>query len=61
MYFVLLRDSSNRLTLVWDVINGAIFLIGVFILVGGTYASIVSIKDKYAAGQIGSPFSCNYS
>lgn len=29
---------KKKLTWLWDIINGAIFVIGVFILVGGTYA-----------------------
>ena len=33
-------------------------LAGLFILVAGFYASVVSIKDAFATGEVGSPFSC---
>ncbi len=37
-----------------------VFLIvsGLFIVVTGTWAAAVSIKDAYATGNITSPFSC---
>jgi hypothetical protein len=33
-------------------------LAGLFILVAGFYASVVSIKDAFSSGEVGSPFSC---
>ncbi|KAI1380737.1 amino acid transporter [Hypoxylon crocopeplum] len=33
-------------------------VLGLFITVGGTYSTILSIKDAYATGLIGSAFSC---
>jgi hypothetical protein len=37
-----------------------VFLIvgGMFIMVTGTWAAALSIKDSYATGNINSPFSC---
>ncbi|KAI0477145.1 putative amino acid transporter [Xylariaceae sp. FL0804] len=35
-----------------------LILLGTFITVGGTYATIVSIKEAYASGEVGSAFSC---
>jgi hypothetical protein len=33
-------------------------LAGLFILVAGFYASVISIKDAFSSGEVGSPFSC---
>ncbi|KAI9841751.1 MAG: hypothetical protein M1837_000412 [Sclerophora amabilis] len=39
-------------------LNIAIIMTGFFFLFGGTYASVQSIIDNYAAGTVGSVFSC---
>lgn len=36
-----------------------IFLIGLLITIGGTYANVVMIIDQYKTGQVGSAFSCH--
>ncbi|KAI5271525.1 neutral amino acid permease [Aureobasidium subglaciale] len=38
--------------------HGAMFILGVFMMVGGTYGTVASIVDAYAQGTVGSAFSC---
>lgn len=35
-----------------------IFMLGLFVLIGGTYANISNILDQFRAGDVGSAFSC---
>lgn len=39
-------------------LNISIILIGIFFLTAGTYTSVQSIIDSYAAGQVGGVFTC---
>ena len=39
-------------------LNYFIILVGVFIMVAGTYASVQSIVDSYRAAAVGSAFTC---
>lgn len=43
--------------LVW-ILHLAIFLLGLLVTVGGTYANVLNIIDQFRAGQVGSPFQC---
>jgi hypothetical protein len=40
------------------VLNIFLIVAGLFIMVTGTWAAAVSIKNSYATGNISSPFSC---
>ncbi|KAK6076788.1 N amino acid transport system protein 9 [Seiridium cupressi] len=35
-----------------------LILLGIFVCIGGTYSTVLSIKAAYASGEIGSAFSC---
>ncbi|ODA83535.1 hypothetical protein RJ55_02049 [Drechmeria coniospora] len=61
MWFKLLMKGSwrSRENLPWSIINGACFLIGITILVCGTYASIADIIHKFATGQTTGIFTCH--
>ncbi|GAA5944908.1 hypothetical protein JCM10213_001811 [Rhodosporidiobolus nylandii] len=54
-----MRVKEQRTPAVWFgvVFNSLLLLVGCFVLVAGTYGSVVSIKDSYAAGTSG-VFSC---
>lgn len=51
-------DWKKGRNLVLTILNVAVFLIGMLILVAGTYASVVDIQTSFAEGEVGSPFSC---
>ncbi|KAJ5503771.1 hypothetical protein N7463_006645 [Penicillium fimorum] len=60
MWFMLLRKGSwkeNR-NLFKGAVNIVIFVIGMVVLVGGTYSSIDDIMIKYDKGEVGGVFSC---
>ncbi|TGJ85208.1 hypothetical protein E0Z10_g3554 [Xylaria hypoxylon] len=61
MWFMLIRQGSpfSKENLVWTGLNALCFIIGIVILVGGTYASIQDIIDRYAAGEVRGAFSCS--
>ncbi|OCT47761.1 hypothetical protein CLCR_03500 [Cladophialophora carrionii] len=60
LWCVLHRDArkGSPLMVVLFYTHVAIFLLGLLITVGGTYANVVSIIDQYRTGQVGSAFSC---
>ncbi|KAI9932377.1 hypothetical protein ASPWEDRAFT_39737 [Aspergillus wentii DTO 134E9] len=60
MWFILLREGkwSDTTNILHGVTCAFVFLLGLLVLVGGTYASIQDILDSYAAGTVGVPFSC---
>jgi hypothetical protein len=60
MWFMLLRKGSWKepKNLALAAVNIFIFVIGMVVLVGGTYASIDDIMIKYDKGQVGGVFSC---
>lgn len=39
-------------------VNAFLILAGMFITVGGLYGSVLEIKDDFATGSVGSPWSC---
>lgn len=60
MWFMILREgpwnSWKNLALgAWNIF---ILVLGLFCLVGGTYASIQNIVDQYNAGEASDPFTC---
>ncbi|KAI1341320.1 transmembrane amino acid transporter protein-domain-containing protein [Xylariaceae sp. FL0016] len=61
--FLYLHDSTSYANGTWKerllyVLHIGIIILGVFLTIGGTYATILSIKEAYASGEIGSAFSC---
>ncbi|KAJ5544451.1 hypothetical protein N7535_007150 [Penicillium sp. DV-2018c] len=59
-WFMLLREGSWKepKNIALGIVNGLIFVIGMVVLVGGTYSSIDDIIIKYAEGKVGGVFSC---
>ena len=63
-WFYLIREGSwyrGWRNISFSVLNALMLVIGLFVLVGGTYANILSIMDEYAFGNVGSAFSCSSS
>ncbi|KAI1418911.1 transmembrane amino acid transporter protein-domain-containing protein [Xylaria sp. FL1777] len=60
MWFMLIRQGSpfSKENLVWTGLNAVCFIIGIVVLVGGTYASIEDIIHGYATGKVRGAFSC---
>ncbi|GAP83741.1 putative N amino acid transport system protein [Rosellinia necatrix] len=60
MWFMLIRQGSPfaRDNLWLTALNALCFVIGLVVLVGGTYASIVDIMHGYTNGKVRGPFSC---
>lgn len=52
------RDLKN---ISLSLLNGLCLIIGVVVLVCGTYASIKDIMDQYTSGSVRSPFTCHSS
>lgn len=54
------RRESRTGAVFWIQYAVAVFMLlaGFFLLVAGFYASVVSIKDAFDSGAVGSPFSC---
>ncbi|KAH7150438.1 amino acid transporter-like protein [Dactylonectria estremocensis] len=61
MWFMLLREGAwnTRENLIKGAINGFMFVAGMVVLVGGTWASVKSIVDDYNAGNVGGSFTCS--
>ncbi|KAI1487031.1 transmembrane amino acid transporter protein-domain-containing protein [Biscogniauxia mediterranea] len=60
MWFMLVRQGSwyAKENLLKSVANGVVFVIGIVVLVGGTYSSIVDIIDSYESGSVRGAFTC---
>ncbi|KAI0019431.1 transmembrane amino acid transporter protein-domain-containing protein [Xylariomycetidae sp. FL0641] len=60
MWFMLIREGSifSKENLVKTVANAFIFVIGVVVLVGGTYSSVADIIDGYNDGSVRGAFTC---
>ncbi|KAI1295792.1 transmembrane amino acid transporter protein-domain-containing protein [Xylaria venustula] len=60
MWFMLIRKGSPfaKENLVWTFLNALCFIIGIVVLVGGTYSSIQDIIDGYNSGKVRGAFSC---
>ncbi|KAF4978328.1 hypothetical protein FZEAL_5268 [Fusarium zealandicum] len=60
MWFMLIREGPwyAKKNLGLSIANGAIFLIGMIVLVGGTYASVDDIIIKFRNGEVRGAFTC---
>ncbi|KAJ4327541.1 hypothetical protein N0V84_002069 [Fusarium piperis] len=60
MWFILIRKGSwyAKENILKSLLNGAIFIIGIIILVGGTYASVDDVIRKFRNGEVQGPFAC---
>ncbi|KAK6606618.1 amino acid transporter [Botrytis cinerea] len=60
MWFMLIKKGKwyARENLFLSVVNGAVFVIGIVVLVGGTYAAVEDIKNQYAEGTVRGAFTC---
>ncbi|KAI1158518.1 transmembrane amino acid transporter protein-domain-containing protein [Nemania serpens] len=61
MWFMLIRQGSpfSKKNLVWTMLNLLCFVVGLVVLVGGTYSSIKDIMQRYNAHQVRGAFSCS--
>ncbi|KAF2163166.1 hypothetical protein M409DRAFT_68765 [Zasmidium cellare ATCC 36951] len=50
------KGSVKQRALVW--LHVGMFLMGLFLSIGGTYANISNIVDQFKAGKVGTAFSC---
>ncbi|XXG96313.1 acetylornithine aminotransferase [Hypoxylon texense] len=59
-WFMLIRQGkwNSKENLPKSILNGLVFIIGMIVLVGGTYASIVDIMDGYTKGTVRGAFTC---
>ncbi|KAI6084298.1 transmembrane amino acid transporter protein-domain-containing protein [Hypoxylon rubiginosum] len=59
-WFMLIREGKwyAKENLLKSIVNGLVFIIGMIVLVGGTYASIVDIMDGYKNGKVRGAFTC---
>ncbi|KAF5611355.1 putative neutral amino acid permease [Fusarium sp. NRRL 25303] len=60
MWFMLIRKGPwhSKENLLLSIANGLIFIIGMIVLVGGTYASIDDIILKFRHGEVRGVFTC---
>ncbi|KAL7623719.1 hypothetical protein AAE478_005272 [Parahypoxylon ruwenzoriense] len=60
MWFMLICQGKWYARENWgkSALNALIFIVGVVVLVGGTYASIVDIIDSYSQGKVRGAFTC---
>ncbi|KAF3766919.1 N amino acid transport system [Cryphonectria parasitica EP155] len=61
MWFKLVKEGKwyERKNLPLALLNALVFVIGIIVLVGGTYASIADIINQYHAGTVRAAFTCN--
>ncbi len=54
------KDRTLRSRWFWLAValNAFLVLLGFFVMVGGTYASVLAIRDSFNEGLVGQPFSC---
>ena len=63
-WFTLVKEgkwNATRKNIALSVVNALIFLIGMCILVCGTYASVEDILESYKTGTVGGSFACSSS
>ena len=61
MWFLLIKEgkwNATRWNTILSIVNGAVFILGMVILVCGTYASVKDIIDQYAKGAVRGAFTC---
>jgi hypothetical protein len=62
MWFALIREGSwwSWRNMVLGIVNTAIFFVGVLVLIGGVYSSLVDIRKNYGTGDnVRKPFRCS--
>ncbi|KAJ5888723.1 hypothetical protein N7495_008764 [Penicillium taxi] len=61
MWYMLIRDGAwyDKQNLKAAVFNGLVFILGIIILVCGSYSSIAQLVHKFQSGSIGKPFTCS--
>ncbi|KAI1805120.1 transmembrane amino acid transporter protein-domain-containing protein [Daldinia bambusicola] len=59
-WFMLIKQGKwyAKENILTSLLNGLVFIIGLVVLVGGTYASIVDIIDGYNKGKVRGAFTC---
>ncbi|KAF8850423.1 amino acid transporter-like protein [Acephala macrosclerotiorum] len=60
MWFKLIRKGKwySRENLFLSIVNAVIFLIGMIVLVGGTYSAVDDIRNQYNSGTVRGAFTC---
>lgn len=60
MWFKLIKEGKwhAKENLFLSIVNGIVFVIGLVVLVAGTYSAIVGVRSGYAKGTVRSPFTC---
>ncbi|KAG9248081.1 amino acid transporter-like protein [Calycina marina] len=60
MWFQLLKKGKwySKENMCQSIVNALVFIIGIVILVAGTYAAVVDIMDQYDAGNVRGAFTC---
>lgn len=61
MWFMLIREGgcfSSTKNIILTITNAFCILIGVVVLVGGFYASVVDIQNQYSSGTVRGAFTC---
>ncbi|KAI1084705.1 transmembrane amino acid transporter protein-domain-containing protein [Whalleya microplaca] len=60
LWFMVIKEGKwySKDNLWLSVLNGLVFIIGIVVLVGGTYSSIVDIIDGYTKGNVRGAFTC---
>ncbi|KAE8214823.1 hypothetical protein CF327_g1817 [Tilletia walkeri] len=63
-YFILREEGPLLIGASWKRVlttlaNGGIFMMGLVLLVGGTFSSAKDISDLFAAGEVRQPFTCD--
>jgi hypothetical protein len=55
-----IQEPRKSVFIVWSSRAGhfSIFLLGLLVTIGGTYANVVSINDQFKEGSVGSSFQC---
>ncbi|KAH8803378.1 putative amino acid transporter [Xylogone sp. PMI_703] len=61
MWFMLLREGKwySKKNIFWSAVNGLVFVVGLVMLVGGTYSSIDDIINNYKSGKVRGVFTCS--
>ncbi|CZS96906.1 hypothetical protein WAI453_010220 [Rhynchosporium graminicola] len=59
-WFMLIKEGKwyERKNLLLSAVNACVFLIGMVVLVAGTYSTVVDIKNQYTEGTVRGAFTC---
>lgn len=61
MWFLLIKEgkwNATRWNTIFSVTNAAVFLLGLLVMVCGTYAAVKGIIDEYRGGSVRGSFTC---